>query len=156
MKHKHYDMIVAKAANVDLVVFIKMGDKWEVIGSHENQIVNFGSHYDYFLCLPQHKEACLHWLNGGDSQSLSGDDWFDILEWKYLWGEASGFMRKDLTTRIKPKKEKRWIAFNSKSFMVTRDTYTTGVKCEDALNKAGEIYESHPWQFIEIEIEVKD
>lgn len=65
MRHKNADMIKAKVDNVDLIVFSKaknLGDWREV--SLIALIVN--DNFDFFLCLPQHKEACLHWLNGGD------------------------------------------------------------------------------------------
>ena len=154
MKHVHYDKIVAKAANMELVVFCKGindGCEWHEV----KRFPNWQTNASYFLCLPQHKETCLHWLNGGESQVASiSSGWLpanlgDPAEWGGEWW----YMNPNGESRIKPKKEKRWIGFNSKTLMTTRDTYTTGVECEDALNKVGEIYENHPWQFIEIEVE---
>ncbi|AUR92482.1 hypothetical protein NVP1173O_06 [Vibrio phage 1.173.O._10N.261.55.A11] len=152
MKHKHYDMIVAKANNFELIQFIKIGDDWEIVGSHDNKVVSFASHYEYFLCLPQHKEACLHWLNGGDIQ-VSGDG----LKWesydlspehpKYPMTDFTGF---EFQFRIKPKKEKRWIG-----------VYKNGATTDACLLKKEA--KNHPmitdasvndWQFIEIEVEV--
>ncbi len=173
MKHKHYDMIVAKAENMDLVVFFNpslgsSADKWEEATT--TLFPAFHPETEYFLCLPQHKEACLHWLNGGgvqldhfdqpmpnsgvkgNCQLVDFDEDANSLPWKF----NHPFMDQAQEIHIKPKKEKRWIAFNSKALMTTRDTYTTGVECEDVLNEVGEIYENHPWQFIEIEVEVTE
>ncbi|CAL9964262.1 hypothetical protein VPH219E481_0086 [Vibrio phage 219E48-1] len=162
MKHKHYDMIVAKAANMELETFIKEGGEWRLM----NNAIPISESFDYFLCLPQHKEFCLHWLNGGDVQDFFEEEWSDCASLAHAT-EVGGdntlefsmhhmFMNEEFNFRIAPKKEKRWIAFNSKALMTTRDTYTTGVECEDALNEVGEIYENHPWQFIEIEVEVTE
>ncbi|CAH9014991.1 conserved hypothetical protein [Vibrio phage 466E53-1] len=123
MKHKHYDMIVTKAANMDLVIFIKLDGKWEV-GSHESQIINFGSHYEYFLCLPQHKEACLHWLNGGgvEVRNIAGvhQGWDKLPDYaeKPSWLPHADFMNERCEVRIKPKKEKRWIAVNPDGYIL--------------------------------------
>lgn len=65
MKHKHYDKIVAKAANMDLVVFCR--DAYHVKeGWFETYNLPIQEEFDYFLCLPQHKESCLAWLNGAN------------------------------------------------------------------------------------------
>ena len=65
MKHKHYDMIVALAENMNLATFCKgkLGKEWIDLGGEGLPCFIPDNHY--FLCLPQHKEACLHWLNGG-------------------------------------------------------------------------------------------
>lgn len=111
MKHKHYEMIVAKAANMDLALFIKVREQWQAIGCHDNQIINIASHYDYFLCLPQHKDACLHWLNGGSAQVREFvTSVFVDVAWNREWSIDCGFMVENWVLRIKPKKEKRWIA----------------------------------------------
>ena len=112
-KHKHYDKIVAKAANVGLVQFIKMNGKWEDAGLSD-KFISFSEGYDYFLCLPQHKDACLHWLNGGEVQGEDPnrpnyfDDYANFVDRKN-WSCSSWYMRKDRNVRIKPKKENRWI-----------------------------------------------
>ena len=73
--HKHYEMIVAKAANMDLTVFHKsITGEW-LIDTDSNKVMVFeNDSTEYFLCLPQHKEACLHWLNGGEIECLEGGD----------------------------------------------------------------------------------
>lgn len=153
MKHKHYEIIVAKAANMDLVLFIKLGDRWQVTGCHDNQVINIASHYDYFLCLPQHKEACLHWLNGGDliqdSQHVDG---------KYSDVEASLnpnfdshgdlFMTTERNIRMKPDKEKRWILVNAIDDFQPR-------MFDDESDADHILQGSHPnWSKHEIEVEV--
>lgn len=163
MKHKHYDMIVAKAANMEFVVFVKHEEtesggllssavthtEWSEAGYPGDQMPCFHSELDYFLCLPQHKEACLHWLNGGEALILDfpDDEIERVLESGAYsgWHYASVFMSESVKTRIKPKKEKRWIAVNM----------SRGVYCElfESKVEATEAY-PHADQFIEIEIEV--
>tara|TARA_Y100000588_G_scaffold31471_1_gene30793 strand:- start:13534 stop:14004 length:471 start_codon:yes stop_codon:yes gene_type:complete len=114
MKHKQYEMIVAKASNMDLVVFVKgkATDTWVLRG--EQSTTTFFYDVEYFLCLPQHKEAVLHALNGGQSQATN-----EIGEGKYqdvyvgkpdiYWTSGGWYMSDVCESRIKPKKEKRWI-----------------------------------------------
>ncbi|AUR82363.1 hypothetical protein NVP1023O_54 [Vibrio phage 1.023.O._10N.222.51.B4] len=142
-KHRHYDLIVAKAANMDLVVFIKLGDQWQVTGCHDNQVINIASHYDYFLCLHQHKEACLHWLKGGEIECLEGGTWLPFRR-SHEWKKEAAVMNPTTKIRIKPKKEKRWIAYN-RTTGSTYGTFDTKEVCEGY----------HPeHQHIEIEAEV--
>lgn len=113
MKHKHYDMIVAKAANMELVVFLENNQGWS---EKENQSdIQFHEQFDYFLCLPQHKEVCLHWLNGGKAEALHED--FGLMELAdseaIEWGVKSVFIKDSIEIRIKPKKEKRLIVYRN-------------------------------------------
>jgi hypothetical protein len=124
VKHKHDEMIVAKAANTGLVQFIKMDGEWENAGLSD-KFISFSEEYDYFLCLPQHKEACLHWLNGGDVRAIhfenqmpdSGvmfdSDFVDVEDGvdTYPWKGNHIFMQEH-EIEIKPKKEKRWIIWD--------------------------------------------
>lgn len=64
-KHKHYDMIVAKAENTDLAVFYKAVHESEWKDLPRSPFPVFIETNEYFLCLPERKEACLDWLNGG-------------------------------------------------------------------------------------------
>lgn len=152
MKHKHYEMIVVKAANMDLVVFQTDDDlkEWYVL----DRFPMWGESTNYFLCLPQHKDACLHWLNGGKAEALHED--FGLMELAdseaIEWGVKSVFMKDSIEIRIKPKKEKRWIAVNS-------DGYVMPVHCgniESARQHASHIDSrlTENIQFIEIEVEV--
>ena len=108
MKHKHYDLIVAKATNMDLVVFIKAREGWRKMSDQSE--IRIKSTMDYFLCLPQHRESCLHYLNGGEVLVKSNlvPSWATVTHGQ-LWGGAIGWMREDAQYRIKPNKEKRWI-----------------------------------------------
>ena len=122
MKHKHYEMIVAKAANMDLVGFVTIdGLSWSE--RRRSALMEFGEDFDYFLCLPQHKEACLHWLNGGEVQTrneYSDLGWDTLLNFEGTWSEVSHFMCTDILLRIKPKKEKRWILHVNGTLLTTR------------------------------------
>jgi hypothetical protein len=146
MKHKHYEMIVAKAANTSLIVFCKQatGSKWQEMSQLSHP--NFGGTHDYFLCLPQHKEACLYWLNGGAIESLHKDyEPMKLAECGSIeWGVKSTFMKDSIEIRIKPRKEKRWI--------IIRNGHPVRA-CFDSNDEAVEnsIKED---QIIEIEVEV--
>lgn len=151
-KHRHYDMIVAKAANMELVVFLKCGDEWFFNDTSES--FNFLSHAEYFLCLPQYKEACLHWLDGGDIQykHISDDEREIFHDYTYekVWDRELVFMDSNFEIRIKPKKVKRWVGYNSDDKQTTNVTYSSSAECELALGDKGLLYQNHPWQFIEI------
>ncbi|QZI90975.1 hypothetical protein MYOV024v1_p0050 [Vibrio phage PS34B.2] len=154
MKHKHYDMIVAKAANMELVVFLENNQGWS---EKENQSdIQFHEQFDYFLCLPHHKEACLHWLNGGKSQAeytkSSYPYWCDIDSDEANWSDGHIFMDKNLNIRIKPKKEKRWIAVNPDGYILpihagSKESIMTHASFDTSRLTANV-------QFIEIEVEV--
>ena len=145
MKHVHYEMIVAKAANMELVVLAK-SLKWHEVDDED--YLFFSQHDKYFLCLPQHKEACLHWLNGGDAQYLSGamEKWINFGSSRY-WCGTHLFMRSDASIHIKPKKEKRWIA-------VLSNGRVSGWHDEGLEMLKQQYNECAGWQFIQIEVEV--
>ncbi|AUR96335.1 hypothetical protein NVP1223O_38 [Vibrio phage 1.223.O._10N.261.48.A9] len=122
MKHKHYEMIVAKAANMELTTLVKFGKEWMISAPHTvGEIISFDSRYEYFLCLPQHKEACLHYLNGGDVLVKSNfvPSWATVTHGQ-SWGKDVGWMCEDAQYRIKPKKEKRWILECNGTLLTTR------------------------------------
>ena len=156
MKHKYYDMIVAKAANTDLIQFIKINKVWERVGSRDGETVNFSSGYEYFLCLPKHKEACLHWLNGGNVEGVHKEypprvlDDYGTFEWSY----ESTFMKESVEIRILPKKEKRWIGYCAN----TNQTFPHPQKGKEAAEDyamRNYNYKIEKWQFLEIEIGVE-
>lgn len=141
--HKHAAMIKAKADNMDLVVFIKVGNsEWR--GTSE---IPTCEGFKYFLCLPQHKEAVINSLNGGKSEVNYLDTWSpcncnEPVEWSASWW----YMDNNCKSRIKPRKEKRWICI------------TDNLEIED-----GTLYESYSdaaenspryKQIVEIEVEV--
>lgn len=147
MKHKHYDMICAKAANMDLVVFVKTcgNGAWY---EKDNQACQWWEDSNYFLCLPKHKEAVLNLLNGGESQ-VKYDNWsYCNLDAGNRWSNGWWYMDEKCESRIKPRKEKRWIAYSS-------DSKRLGVLSFDSLHEISEYYsnEEEILQFIEIEVE---
>lgn len=77
MKHKHYDKIVAKSANMNLVVFCRDTYHAEE-GWFETPNLPIQDEFDYYLCLPQHKEDCLAWLNGANI-SFTSEGWSDVV-----------------------------------------------------------------------------
>ena len=153
MKHKHYEMIVAKAANMDLVTFYKEGDGCDWRARLSQDSTHFNDDFDFFLCLPQHKEACLHWLNDGDVQQSP----LDVEQWvtsgnNRSWMVRHSFMQDKLKFRIKPRKEKRWIGYNSKLNVVTNMSFDTKESLSEYVNR-NFAYPEYV-QGVEIEIEV--
>lgn len=145
--HKHAAMIKAKADNMELVVFRKYYDNsWGEIQRHD---CCFMPDFEYFLCLPKHKEACLHWLGGGYTQSRYGasQDWDDYNPIK-SWSCGSIFMQNHAEIRIKPRKEERWVAIKRKD---KTEVYTVSF---NSLDEAIDTLNGKYWQFIEIEVEV--
>lgn len=152
MKHKHYEMIVAKAANMDLVVFVKTCDNGAWYEKGDNSACQWWEDSDYFLCLPQHKEACLHWLNGGDVivKDFPDDEYNErtlLSEGFSGWHDATIFMDLPTKIRIKPHKEKRWVGVNSKTGVTTHLQ-----ESREGLEKR--IDGLSDYQVIEIEVEV--
>lgn len=134
-------MIKAKADNMDLVVFCN-GPFWHVI----DRWPSFFEDFDYFACLPQHKEAVLNVLNGGDSQVNYIGEWSECNCGAHIeWGRSCWYMDDKCQSRAKPRKEKRWIAINM----------SRGVHCS-LFDSEEQAREEVPFadQFIEIEVEV--
>ena len=149
MKHKHYDMIVAKAANMDLVVLNKNAvDEWIEQEYTETDVKFSETGFGYFLCLPQHKEPCLHWLNGGEVQDFFKGEWADC-GGAFDWSCDHMMMDDEAKYRIKPKKEKRWIAYNPRQKRTNILTFDTRESIKD--HYIGE--PNADFQFIEIEVD---
>jgi hypothetical protein len=158
MKHKYYEMIVAKAANMSLVKFIKMDGNWEDAGLSD-KFISFSEEYDYFLCLPKHEEACLHWLGGGEVQMAHKGEFYNVssvsLRCVDGWNDRCAFMDDSFELRAKPKKEKRWIGVYGNH--VTEAHFETLDKARAFINGCPSLYSKlvpDNWQFIEIEVEV--
>ncbi len=149
--HPHIEMIVAKAANMDLALFFKAeGGNWR-ISTLAYMAIN--DKHDYFLCLPQHKDACLHWLNGGDAEQKPKDEdcWVACSDVSQVtWMPWTSFMKDDLEFSIKPRKEKRWIAFKWDNFYVLPRHFESK---EDAEMSAASSMMGE-FQYKEIEVEV--
>jgi len=143
MKHKYYEIIVAKANNMDLVLLYRAdtSELWRRTISDKAFPINDTS--EYYLCHPKHAEACLHWLNGGEVQYIFVDDWVDVRGIACLWSSCYGvFTRGDREIRIKPKKEKRWVVYRTDGAVLGPfDSY----EMADGVNNG---------QVIEIEVEV--
>ena len=159
-KHKHYEMIVAKAADTELVVFFKCDTGWYFDDTSET--IKFHSDTDYFLCLPQHKEYCLHWLNGGEVQDLYNDEWTYCAplsktintdsENSLKFSHHHMFMNEEFNFRIKPKKVKRWIGVYGAD---TTRIFSSKENCKNYVENDAFYKNCAPenWQFIEIEVE---
>jgi hypothetical protein len=149
-KHKHAEMIKAKADNIELIVFSERDGAWDACVGFPSWFKN----RDYFLCLPKHKKECLRWLNGGEIQwSDDIHGWSDknnyaddLKSQEFFYGNA--FMLDDNKFRIKSKKEKRWI------IVFPNDNETCGI----LYNSKSVAQTQYPLAgdecFIEIEVEV--
>ena len=152
-KHKHCEMIKAWADNDELVAFCKNKFNWVAM---KKPVWNQDS--SYFLCLPQHKEACLHWLNGGSimvnngKSEMESEYSLDVVNHPFAWTD---FLHDEYKFRIKPRKQKRWIGVHEASHQTT-PTIATKTLCEDYVLRHCVLGGSPfcDWQFIEIEIEI--
>ena len=100
--HKHAEMIIHKAVNPELVVFINDNSVWHIL-----DIEPQWKGGNYFLCHPNHTEECLHWLNGGDVESYCKDSnqYLTRLQTFKEWKAESIFMNSDANIRIKQEPE---------------------------------------------------
>lgn len=145
MKHKHYDMIVAKAANMELVVLFK-SERSEWREYEASGLMVFEG--DYFLCLPQHKEAVLHALNNGKAiVRVNGDPQGWTSGVAVNWSEKHWSMDSNIESRIKPKKEKRWVVIDNFGKAVSNL-----IKDEQSLENAKELMPDCSFHEIEVEV----
>lgn len=146
--HKHAEMIKAKADNMELVVFKEGDANWFEINYN---IINLLEDKNYFLCLPQHKDACLHWLNGGTISDVSkATNWYvDENGLKnVVWRDNTIFMSEDYNLSIKPRKEKRYLMVQPKTGVCTNH-FSTKERALDCVASTDD-----RWQLIEIEVEI--
>lgn len=115
-RHKNADMIIAMANDTSLVVLFKDSvNRW-----HKNKDSFVLYELECYLCHPKHVKACLHWLNGGNVLFLDTVP-KSSYEGRVPWTCNSIFMCGDnkikisQISQISPKKEKRWIVYNSKT-----------------------------------------
>ncbi len=155
MKHKYAELFTAKLNDTSLVLFEKHEEwkEWREV-TKSDLVFAVGGNFEYFLCLPQHKEAVLNGLNGGavESSNEERDGWgVSSVE---LWDKRWWYMCDNYTSRIKPKKEKVWIGVYGKH--VTENHFGSKSEVEKHVDESP-VYSNcahNWWQFIEIEIEV--
>ena len=179
MKHRHLELIEAKAHNTTLTVFCRdtydTSNEWEETNQWPIQ-----DEFEYFLCLPENHTPCLHWLNGEEVQYLNSvtgkwspvetineaiENECDRLEctleelttvYKYNpteWSHDSIFMNDSFKFRVKPQKVKRWIGVFP---WAGNDNYVVPIHFEtqDNLDSyISSIYGDRTYQAIEIEVE---
>lgn len=156
MKHKHCDKIVAKVSDMNLVVFYKLPNEEWWQSESESRTLPDEDDIEYFLCLPQHKDVCLPWLNGDKAQQSPASDacWVSsACAIDVTWMPWTSFMKDDLKFRIKPKKEKRWIGVFRDGDLL-RNTELSYKTKEQVMGDAHAPRGFAGWQFIEIEVEV--
>lgn len=149
-KHVHYDKIAAKINNMTLVVFYNDPEHGWVECMED--FIDMHPDVEYFLCIPKHKKEVLHWINGGhedvecNSKFTKGWTKCSAITW-VAWNPLGGYMREDATYRIKPRKVKRWIAYNDKNKQLGAQTFGKEDMARSVYPEAD--------QFIEIEIEMR-
>lgn len=155
--HKHAEMIKAKADNVELITFVRSGvSDWIVSGQHPN----FHPNNEYFLCLPQHNEngQCLHWLNGGEVQlqDFPTIPFIDYSDQPSSWSPELWWMSEQCNIRIKPKKEKLWLAVKTDKHENLGGCRKVRICSHAFVNKsdAEDYLDLTDSQLVEIEIEV--
>ena len=141
MKHANSEMIKAVLDNTELTILCEVVDHGNEDGNYwtVSNLSSLVSCFNkFFVCLPQHKEAVLYSLNGGvalyESPREEGEHALGQAEWR----KDDWYMQYDCESRIKPKKEKRWIAVNGESVCFVNH----------------EIMYPDDYQLIEIEVEV--
>lgn len=111
--HRHADIMKAYADDLGLILFSNgpFGKKWHVVN---RKWPSFNEGFKYFLCLPKHKEVCLHWLSGGDIQYRRGSsqEWDSYGPIK-TWTAGSVFMQDHVEIRIKRSKETRYAVIHN-------------------------------------------
>ncbi len=156
MKHAYAELFTAKLNDTSLVLFEKHEEwkEWREVGKSDKIFVVCGN-FDYFLCLPQHKEVCLHWLNGG---KLMIDNGKGLGEGRYTMdirrnNPLADFIgHPEYTFRIKPMIEKVWVAYHKDGFMFSE---VGGSECDiDDRVKNHELsdFVKSDWQYKEIEV----
>lgn len=153
-KHNNYEMICAKAANMNLILFRKTptDDEWVVC---RRDWMPTDLQDSYFLCLPEYKKECLAWLNGANVQEKGineSDQWWSdqtsYVIWSKSWHKDHVFMNESLMFRVKPRKEIRWIVVFANDDTTCGILYKTKLDAQKSFPLAGEEC------FIEIEVEV--
>lgn len=128
------------------------GGDWSEI-SEKECLPSFHPENEYFACLPKHNEngQCLHWLNEGEIQVMDDNSWDDCGPHQgrdQSWSVDGFLMIDHLKYRIKPRKEKRWVAIDERGMAVP-----TLIEDEDLLENAKKSL-MHNYSFHQIEIEV--
>lgn len=100
------EMIKAWADNKNTVVLFRTRDEWYLCGDP-----TWREDIEYFICLEKHKNTTLAFLNREDIQirSSDGHHWLDRDNSYPDWSWSGWYMNEDLQSRIKPKKETRWM-----------------------------------------------
>lgn len=113
-KHPNFKMLNAKINNMDLVIFSwnfssdgnenSGGKRWWK--SDPDFLPKDPREGHYFACLPQHEEACLWWLNGGDVERKVYGNWCSNTNLKLscetVWDLYHAFMLETNEFRIVP------------------------------------------------------
>lgn len=149
--HSNAAILKAYADDTELVIFmLGSNSKWH--RTNPKALMDYPDD-KFFACLPQHEDACLYWLNGGDVKGKSTGAWINYCPAiKADWNNCTSFMDSDFEIVIKPRKEKRWIALNAFGDVMP-------VHCKD-LDSAKQLVQykdvgiNGDIQYIEIEVEV--
>lgn len=148
--HVHAEIIKSKADDTSLVVFRKneITGVWLEVVKNDDVFHKFST---YFLCLPNHKEACLHWLNGGEAQTDRGCgefvDSYPLSDFDGKWYCDFWYMLDDYESRIKPRKETRHVVIHNGELVGELFKFDSDIRASYGA-------EYHELQIFKIEVEV--
>ncbi len=97
--HKKYDMLIAKAENMDLVILLKYQSQPKWVRSPNSYPPN-NNYTEAFLCLPKHESACLHALNKGSIHVKHFDEEWKLADVGDKWQRTGWYMSNLLESRI--------------------------------------------------------
>ena len=107
MIHENYELIEAKLKNMNLVVLVKYKNR-EWTTRPDQRDVNFTMDSKrYWLCLPQHTDMCLKWLNGATLEIKDDftEKWLPFKKENRSWSHHSLFMLQLNTSNIRFEKQ---------------------------------------------------
>ncbi|AUR94101.1 hypothetical protein NVP1191O_42 [Vibrio phage 1.191.O._10N.286.52.B4] len=144
MKHKNCEMLSGFSKHHNMVAISNDGLQWRALDIER----------DMFACIEKHQGAVIDWLDGTLLQvedSKHEGLYRDIPPFNNSteWDFSAWYMREDKNVRIKPKKEKRWIAYSTNQKRLGCLTFDTEVEARNNY-----IHEVDEPQFIEIEVEI--
>lgn len=152
MKHKHVELIKAKADNMELVKFYKSTSNGWCVCSNQGCV--FDEKWKYYLCLPQHKEECLAWLNGSHIQDYFKGEWVNCKDYKgedWTWMDNI-FMNEEAVLRVAPKKVIKYAIYD-KVEKVVGWTFDDKSLVEESLYFANSNLDEERYQLISFEVE---
>ncbi|MGD1524538.1 hypothetical protein [Vibrio owensii] len=98
-KHKKYEMLLAKAENMDLIILLKYQGMpfWE---KSPNSYPPNNDYTEAFLCLSHHQEACKMALNGSQIEIRENDGEWVAVKLEGKWMPEGWYMQEKFESRL--------------------------------------------------------